>query len=182
MAFDLVLDVRYKNRNVAFGPGGSQPLAGEYNIADINSDKIPGGLNQIGGKLPGYRVEIDTKNARGKIIDKLRLKENAAMMDKIRFLLANDNIPQRIGEKWKRDDAMDEGEWDLSGDAPPQNLATWLWHLRKLVDAGRLHVVKGTMPSEDVIRAMGLIWTGDAFGREGKDDKPVNILEPVGAA
>ncbi len=182
---NLVFDVRYKNRNVTFIPAGAMPLAGEMHMNLIATDKVPGKIGKIGGVLPGYQIWLDTKSnpARARVVDKLALPEYAEMMDQIRYLLATaEDFPQRIGENFRRDDCLNPVDVTLSKDPDgfPTNLATWLFHLKRLTDNGRLHLLKGELPSFKKIQELGIIYKGDNHGMSPINGVPQNLIYPVG--
>ena len=61
---------------------------------------------------------------------------------------------------------------------------TWLFHIRQLVDNGRLHVLSGSLPDMKAIRKMGRIFIGESYGAKVDKDniygiKSLDWLEQV---
>jgi len=183
-AYDLVVDVTHpKGRKVLFRPAGDELLRSE-----ITQDMIPGkhpnqAIRLIGGKLPGMRLYMDTKNGSCKILDKLTLDESSGIVEAMRRLAAtedymNTKIPERIRDK-------DFG-------VPRTEMYEWMFWIRRLVDEKKFTVIKGTVPSIKEIFAKapnGEIIVSDDAGLKpnNKGDQPFNVVtiddfpEAVGA-
>lgn len=182
--YDLALDVCCPfNRRLLFMPAGGI-LAGEVDVQKFRGG-VPLLITEIGGLLPGYRIELDVEGQKARIIDRLKFDEHKGLLEKIRRALNTETGNyQTLGENWRRDpvECIDEGEWDLSVDEAPQNVATWLWHIYKCHKARKLNLVRGVVPERDDIRAMGVVYMGDNYGRpfDPRTGWPRNMLYPPG--
>lgn len=144
-SYDVVLDVYAPhNRNVRFWPAG-ETLRGEVRMTELATDRPPGALLSVGGSIPGQRLLIDTAERHVKIVDRMNLPENA---DKDRALRKLTQTEQYYRFAYK------EYEPDIDYGVPVAEWPTWLWHLKRLVDHGRLKVVKGSLPGYSEIAAM----------------------------
>lgn len=174
MAWDIALDVRVKrNRNLFFYPAQGV-LATELRSSEIRGE---GGshLNAIGGTIPGHRIEIDTKAKKVRVVDRLKLPENSELLERINEYMRSSDyfLHSGLAPDFRRDGCVREFERKLSN-TPPDNLATWLYHARKLVDMGKLHLVRGQLPTlEEIERnADGDIILGDRIGLTAINNDP----------
>jgi len=171
-SFDVVLDVRVPhNRNPFFYPA-QKVLRGEAQIAQIAAKNVPGVMAQIGGVIPGHQVQVDTKGKRVKIVDRMGFKENAELLRKMRDVEKRSETPFP---------AIGDPDPDEEFKSTDEEWPTWLYHIRQMVEHGRLHFVKGegSIPSIDEIRRMGVIRLGDQGNVPPKDPKrPWNFLYP----
>ena len=156
--YDLVFDVvARRNRNVRFFPAQGN-LQGEVNISQISSDKVPGYLNQVGGWIPGYQIQIDTKGRKARIVDRLKQEDHAPILEKCRVVHAtamNGAFAPITSENFKREgDVVDEAEFEMSDD-PSNSLATWLYHCWNLQRRNKLTLIKGKLPTLDEIFGHG---------------------------
>jgi len=174
MAWDIALDVRVKrNRNLFFAP------AGGVLATELRSDELRGAsgkhLTAVGGFIPGHRIEIDTRNKRVRVVDRLKLKEHSELLERIREHMRNsdDFMRKDLAPDFQREGCVREFERKLTGQ-PPNNLATWLYHCRREVEAGKLHVVRGELPSYEEIQksADGDIYLGDRAGLTAINNDP----------
>lgn len=170
MAYDVILDARVEhNRNPFFYPAQTT-LRGEVHIQQIASKNIRGQLAQLGGMIPGHQVQVDTKNRKVRIVDRMGLPENAQLLKQMKAAMnTEDMLWQRLG------DPEPDQEFNVTADQWP----TWLYHIRRMVDHQRLHIVSGKLPLTDEIRKMGVIRLGDPGSVPAKDPKrPWNFLYP----
>lgn len=156
----LVLDVREpNNRNVLFRP------LHRIMETEVQQSRAPRSLGNklaaIGGVLPGERLTVNFQTLTYSITHKLNLKENAEMRAKIKALMAADPInPETIGS------FGNEQEGSLDGSA--DNIATWLFHIRKLVDLKHFELVSGKLPSLEEIHKMGRVQLSVGVGMPEK--------------
>lgn len=196
MPYDIVVDVDTSAlgvcRNVAFPPVDGV-LAGTYNIARMKGDGGPA-LQGIGGELPGQRIEFDTKRGRARIVDRLRLPENAELLRRIKWQIENSDSlgRQSFSEPWKRTDCVEDRDYTLSiepGAPGPNNRDTWLWHIARLVHhknrmggpTPKMVVVSGHVPTPEEVEkaATQIIWKGDRQGISSVGNNPdFNVIKP----
>jgi len=169
--FDLVIDVAHKtkNRDIFFFPL-QQNLKGEIHQARIQSDRPSGYIGRLGGMIPGHRLYIDTKNRAVKVLDRKSLKEwKAPLEEALKIARSQEGRNLRFNSV----------EADADYGVPEKEWATWMYHIRILVDAGKFRVEKGSVPEMGKIRKMGEIQLSDDGGIPPKDPKkPFWILSP----
>lgn len=174
--YDLVLDVvAPRNRNVRFGPAGIN-LRGEARIAEISSLNINGAMAKAGGSIPGQRILVDTRQHHVKIIDRMTLPESKSIDRALRELCRTEQyMHAKYGEYLPDYDAggISDDEWPK-----------WLYAMRRLVDHGRLKIVKGDnlLPKLSEILKLGPVtfYVGNVKSRN--EEKPFNVLGPADAA
>jgi hypothetical protein len=175
----LVLDVSEPgNRNVLFRPLG-RTLQTE--IQASRTQHANRNLAAVGGTIPGERLTVDFKNLKWSVVHKLNLKENKELFAKIRHNRAADqNMPETIS-------AGPVGN-DDSGDINPSSdeLATWLYHIHKLVDLKHFVLIDGKLPSYEEIHKMGRVRlsSGNSMLNEKATEQTCFIpktAEPAGA-
>lgn len=172
----VVMDVRAPvNRNVFFLPL-ERVLVGEIRQSEIRSDKTPGLLGQIGGTLPGDQFTVDFKAKKYKITHKLHLPEFKEMANRVRALAGSEQGGfQRFGAFGQ----------DEEGTFSDDDVPTWLFHLRRLVDEKKLHITNGvSLPAMNEIRRLGPIRVGQDGGlvlKQGNNYgmKTMGVMEPV---
>jgi hypothetical protein len=152
MAFNqtIVVDVVHpKNKNPWFRPL-RRALIAEFCAANLEGN-VPWEIMACGGTIPGERLTVDFKNLSWKIVNRLALKENKEMAEKIRKMRATDErMPENVTFG---DEAGETGRFP--GD--PDSIATWLFNLRVLLDQKELRVISGTIPERDEILKMGRV-------------------------
>jgi hypothetical protein len=130
--------------------------------------KIPEWLRDI-GDIPGDQVEVEWNT------DSKGLTTGTA---RVVSRLAAD--PAKLAEI-KRLSAQDENRMGAVGDPRPtletrlhtgDDVASWLWHLMRLVESGQAVVVSGNVPSRPDIRALGAVRYSDDIGRQAKPGYP----------
>ena len=160
MAFQekVVFDVREpNNRNVLFRP------LHRIMETEIQQAKAPRSLGNklaaIGGVLPGERLTVDFRTNSYSIMHKLNLKENADMRAKIKALMAADPVnPETVGSFGN----------DQEGEFGTEVVATWLFHLRKLVDLGHFELISGKLPTVEEIHKMDRVQLSIGVGMPEK--------------
>jgi hypothetical protein len=156
----IVADVHCEcNRNVLFWPL-SRNLFSEKKMTEERNDSIPGWWATVGGVIPGHRIEIDFKTRKGKLIDKVFLKENAAILKSLRDLRvadfdSSDQNRFRVGA---------DGENPIEFTVPEGDEATFLYHMANLVKTGRLLVQEGEVPTSEQCKQMGRCKFGEVDG------------------
>lgn len=148
MAFNqtIVVDVTHpRNRNPFFRPL-RRILQSEVRAANYVNE-VPGELMKIGGTLPGERMTVDFKAMSWKIILKLATKEYRELAEQVRKIRATD-------EKMPENVTFGEEE---TGRFTSDQVASWLYNLRALVDQKFLTLVSGTLPEVEEIMRMGKI-------------------------
>lgn len=160
MKADLVLDVRTpKSRNVRFYPAGIT-LRGEVEYTQCQT-RNPA-LQYVGGRIPGMRMEVDTKSRTVRIVDRMSLPESKEIDRALRELSNTERYSRFKFGRYEDEQVYNVAERDWP---------TWLWHIRRLVDHGRLHIVSGqnNLPSPAKIAMMGTVRYGDSVGVDGKN-------------
>lgn len=164
--FDLVFNaVCPRNRNPWFFPLG-QVLRGEAQVSELSGKNIPSAILQVGGKIPGHQLRVDTKNRTVDLVDRMTLPENREIDAKLRELTKTDEY--RFAAYGKYDETKN---WELS----EKEWRTFLYHSRRAVDHGRLVIVQGQklLPSLDEILEMGEVELGENCNVPAKNpDKP----------
>lgn len=146
--YDIELDVvAPRNRCVHFYPMHAN-LRGAVRMSEIASDRPNGALLQIRGmEIPGMRMLIDMQGMHVKVIDKMTLPENRDRDQALRRLTKQDKYSMFSFTDYEKDvdNAVTAAEWP-----------TWLYHIRRLVDEGRLSIVSGgsKLPTLDEILKM----------------------------
>ena len=178
----LVFNVQCKiNRNPYFVPLEGC-LRTEIRQSEIRLDKLPGLLNICGGSIPGHRIEIDTKEGVGRVIDRMHLPENAEKDKKIRHALRSDerSLVKEFGPTYETKDCLTESEHEFTANGPG-SLASWLWWCRRMYDENKLELVEGKVPTLEEIRKIGDVHCGSDWGLTPKPGKSIgSILEQTG--
>ncbi|HTI50346.1 MAG TPA: hypothetical protein VL475_05325 [Planctomycetaceae bacterium] len=126
-------------------------LHGEVSQLEISSDYPPGLLAQLGGILPGDRLTVNFKDRKYSVVHKLNMPENKKLAAQVKALAATPQGGMQQGIKFGEDDEGTISEFDVP---------TWLYHLRRLVDEKKLHIVSGSLPTCDEAVEMGPVATG----------------------
>lgn len=165
---DIVLNVKAPhNRNVVFWPDGNTELRSAI-VTKVGQNNDP--VLAASGEIPGHQIQIDTKNREVHIVDRMGFRENAGKCEALRKLAATEQYNWKVG----RLEVQKPIEKNVSEDQWP----TWLWHLRRLYDHGRLERVKGKLPVYDDILVLGQVFTGDSCDITPKDpSRPHNVLD-----
>lgn len=151
----VVLDVRCRrNRNPFFWPL-QKTLQTELRASEISSDKVPGLINQVGGVLPGERMEVDFQNRTCRVYHLLETPEYKDLKRRAAALLRTEQGGFQQGTHFGEEYTVPFREEDV---------ATWLYWIRRLVDSQKLHIVSGHLPSLEEIRAYGDVCLGDDNG------------------
>lgn len=171
----IVVDARTRcNRNPFFFPLQCN-LQGEIRVTEYRSDKAPGHLAQLpGGVLPGERMTFNARTGEYRVEHKLDMPEHKDIADAVRRHAARfDDLRQK---QWSRFGELQEGRVDK------EEIPTWLWWIARMVDARKLDLVSGDLPSLEKIRAMGdvRITDGTMFGdsESAKKLHTLSKLEP----
>lgn len=178
----LVFDVRCKrNRNPYFVPLGGC-LRTEIRLEEVKLKHLPGLLNSVSGSsIPGHRIEIDTKNRVGRIIDRMHLPENKEKDKQIRAALRADEMT--VGKEfgnYNTEGCLPEEDHKFS-DSVPGNLASWLFWCHRMHADGKLELIEGVLPDLDEIRRTGDVYGGPDNGLTPKEGKSIgSILEQTG--
>jgi hypothetical protein len=174
--YDLVLDVvAPRNRDVRFTPAGIV-LRGEKRITEISSISVNGAIAMAGGVIPGQRLMVDLKMRHVKVIDRMTLPESRAIDKVLRDLCKTERYQQ-----WKYGEYLPDSDF---GGISEKEWPKWLFCIRRLVDHGRLRVVKGgeLLPSLADIAKMGDITFFVGNVRSRNEDKPFNVIGPQNAS
>lgn len=164
--YEIWLDVAApRNRNVLFVPA-QMTLRGEARASEVMGD-TPAALNAVGGVIPGQRILVDLRMKQVKIIDRMTLPEHAAVDKTLRDLARTEKYQQSAFTHYEKDydAAPGDDEWPR-----------WLYYIRRLLDAQRLRLAKGTFPSMEKIRAMGDILIPIEGYVPNDKAKPINVL------
>ena len=171
--FEIILDVTApKARTVLFPPAGGEMLRSELRLEHI-SGKTNGALQAVGGFIPGRRVYFSIKNNSAKIIDKMTMPEYERIDTEIRKLMTTDNFRHLEFGRYEKDIDMSVSK---------KEVPTWLYWIKRLVDAGRFTVVQGEnhIPDYPEIIKMngGQIIVSEDYGLKPltKDQQPFNVV------
>jgi hypothetical protein len=168
----IVVDVRCpRNRDLEFVPL-SRTLRGEKVIGQESTDRPSGILAQL-GSIPGDRVTVDFAKKKYTVRHRLGLSENKTLAATVRKFAAT---PQGGNQQNINFSVPDElGRGDEDGDILESDVPTWLYWLYRNIQAGCMHIVTGTLPTEAEIRDMGPIRTGEQHGLTAKKDNEAGI-------
>lgn len=169
--YDLVLDACCEpNRNVRFLPNNTW-LEGEKRQEWCRTDRIPGAIAAVGGKIPGHRILVDTKLRHVKILHRLSLPENQKILHELRRLSQTD--------KYRHCSAGDP-PGDIDTDVSDEDWPKWMYMIRRMVDDNALTLVRGQLPTLEECRNFGPIRLNDANGISPKPGmENWNVLLPV---
>ncbi len=173
-------------RTVLFPPTKSM-LRSELRTDKISGVRnIPSILSQIGGVLPGHRIEVDTKKGEGRIVDLMHEPGNKELGERLKEAIkaATEGMPRdlRTGGSFSAFSKEPKRTFRMVEDAP-HNLATWLYWLRRLLDTGKIRVEKGEIPEMGEIRKLGIVFLSeDRNIRPREGQKPFNYLYPEESA
>lgn len=171
--YEMVLDVDARQaRSPLFHPIEAK-LRSELDISDF-SGRSNGALSMVGGKIPGQRIYFSPKRLHCKIIDRMTLKENEALDEKIRDIARTDKF---------RHIAFGRYEKDIDVSIPRKELPKWLFWIKRMVDHKSLRFVKGEkeLPAtyEEIIAMNGgPIQVSEDYGLKplNKDVHPFNVI------
>jgi len=140
-----------RSRRPVFKPNQSKPLRSRWNASSMLGQGTPAPalveLMASAPEIPGMVIAIDTQKREGRIFDPLaETPDGKAIWQRMKPVLdANQEVfgsnmqPQRT--------VVREG-------MEPDDMKTWLWEMRKLVDSGAATVVSGQLPEKDQIRKL----------------------------
>ena len=129
-------------------------LRSEKRLDQLKGSRIPGALLQVGGVIPGQQLRIDTKSKQALLIDRMTLPENREIDESLRRLTQTDQY---------RTSAYGQYEKEESFKIAHKDWATFLYHIRNLVNNERFVVVSGEklLPSIPDILEIGDVQLGD---------------------
>ncbi len=168
----IVVDVEgLKNQPPFFFPL-SKALTPTYDKArdSVQSSKL---LSAV-GKILGTRIIIDLDSSQATLVDRMGLAENKSHLEFVQQISRTE-----VG-----------GFRNAGTPAPPesvsisseQDMVTWLYWVRRLVDKGSFVVVSGSehLPSIEQIKQMGDIRIGNISQLSGKDAEKHSFIKRQG--
>ena len=180
--YDLVLNVMAPcNRNPHFYPL-QDVLIGTVRMSELRTDKPNGALLQVDMEIPGQQLQIDTALMHVKVIDRMTLPEFAEKDRKLRKLCQTEQYSLSNFRNYRP---------DIDTQVASKDWPTWLYHIRILVNAGRLHIEKGHKLLPSIVSILKMcppeskvrIQTGDSCGGKAADpDRPFYLLDARDAA
>ena len=96
------------------------------------------------GEIPGERVHLDVKGKTGRISHALRDPDNAKTLEKVRRAARTCQPPVICGEAPKED------RWFRN--LTEEQVNTWLYWMRRLVDEGKATILQGQLPGLDELK------------------------------
>lgn len=110
------------------------------------------------GEIPGEQIVYDGEKGVARIRDRYGDKANAELRAEVQRLVARS---PSILDQSAAGAPLEEESYKLHTD---DDRATWLAHMRRLVDSGAAEVVEGTLPSAEDINRLGTWTKGEYFG------------------
>lgn len=123
-----------RNRVMLWGPT-QEKLRGHWKRANLNADELVEGLVKM-PDLPGQRIMLNAGRRMAVVYDPLALKENAADAERVAAV-----IYEFYRVKCGPAQAVEKKDMDAD------DIKTWLYLMRRHVDAKKARVTKGTLPT-----------------------------------
>lgn len=134
-----------RNRQIQFPPS-KQILRGKWTIQGMgHAEGAQRGFGRM-PPIPGMRVELDPKNKRARVFDPLGLSDMANVLAE-----ANAVVKAAFSHEMR---PQDESVFpSMSQD----QLASWAYWMRRLVDDGKATMVEGVLPSQADCHKIGKV-------------------------